>query len=1466
MKQNIDEINQINPEIKLKELYKYIQGGDRNKIIKKFSNLKKKKIINQNNQVRKGKNKVQKSRYNNSLNNNVESDKAYSETNENENIFTRIKPNLDVEYDSKTNYNHKIKQQNKNVIYKRSRTPNRKYCFYKKKKKRDSTDNTYSITYNTESKFQNNNSTYENIYDSLDENNQTQKPMIYDKKMNKLIKYGLKFELNNDNNNYIDLLTVSDIKTLENKINIKKLSKQRSPQQNEINKNNIYIKKNHTNKAINFNKKENYPQNNSINSRNILTKLIDEDYDNKSYDCIIFKEKIGLNKRRNIRKKRKVNSNDKYLNNFRKDNGTPIKKENDKGGKIVLCPKLFNKTNETINLINLNKKYFDAVVLIQNWWKKYNIYFIKKVCLIQRMYRDYLNRKNNLKILKKKISLQVLHKSNDNSEYNNKDNNLYKNNNNDDINKENNNDDINKENNKDDYKDLNEDNIILIQKKFREYLFNKMMKEKNSKRFINYIPKNICEMTKTRIRYIKRKQPQMNKKDKNINNKAYIKTNVKNNNNNIRTIRNGNINNNNNFNNKVRDKKSKQNEPKENKTIQLGKRHHYTRSKLALSPINKIFISQDTVKYETSRYTFLKKCYFRNREEDREENELNRLSTTEFMRKINLKLRGKYLTPDKRQKAIVNPLLQIDNLGEEANIQILSNSQGKNKQPSNTNKDNGLNNSNNNRKLYLYNLAKNNSKEIKDKKFKNNSNKIENLNSDEYKKDKKENPKEKNENIEGNINVLDIKSDSESNSIKIEELVETINIPKEYIAKCKMGEIIISKNKDKDEPKNNKVLKEEKEIIKPEEDEKKRLAKIIFIQRNIKIFLEKIKPKITKIKKTVLIIKNDYGKNEIKTDDKNNQQMENMNNIEYLIDNKNINDMKNKAEFEQTFNNEEQNNNNESGKKEDIISENSSDKDNFNENDYFMKPKHVKPETVLKISINNDKITNPSDENEIQNINKFPGKTDNRIDKTNNNEEMIYINKAPGKSRETINKKSDNLKNEEMKNINKIPSKAYNISKKINDDLKNKEMKYINKIPVKANNATIYSNNKINNEEMKYINKVPSKAYNLNKKINDNLKNEEIKYINKIPGKANNINTFIKEEKNKDEMLYINKPQTKPINLSKNIISNDEIKLNIPENIEDTSSSINIDDMRNSCPLKEVKKVNYKTYKKDYLENLLKENAFNFTINQLKEIGMHYKYFRFDYIIKMFAQKIQKVNKQFVFHKMKGEGFTKHKNLYFDVIKTYLNNKNLYINDDNDVSKLLKDTLQFYSNMYNKYKFIPYIKPDDEEKLINTQLFRRDENCDNLISFICNYLKLEKNITNFTEDLIKYHLNKNPINNFNIFGLTRYINSLYFILLYSKVDFKELNNKDNLNLSYININNDNEKEIKYNAIDNSIEINLSHENKNQKYVRKTINYKKANKISMKRHVMNLSSCDINNNSYENLPQANDSLIKKSIVK
>ena len=242
---------------------------------------------------------------------------------------------------------------------------------------------------------------------------------------------------------------------------------------------------------------------------------------------------------------------------------------------------------------------------------------------------------------------------------------------------------------------------------------------------------------------------------------------------------------------------------------------------------------------------------------------------------------------------------------------------------------------------------------------------------------------------------------------------------------------------------------------------------------------------------------------------------------------------------------------------------------------------------------------------------------------------------------------------------------------------------------------------------------------------------ENIVY-NKLPSNVNvlikNVNNNLKKEET---------PSENELKEEKDIIKNIENKENNNEEI--TSGNLDIDYTRYSCPLKEVRKVNYKRYKNnlDIRDMFVGDNnndniPFKLIINQLKKIGAHYKYFKFDYIVKMFLQKIFKINKQFVFGKIKGKGFEKHNNFFFDIIRTYLNNKDLYINDDNDVSKLLTETLQFYISIYEKYNFIPYIKENDENKLINTQLFRYDENGDKLVSFITKYLKLEKNLNKFT--------------------------------------------------------------------------------------------------------------------------------------
>ena len=648
MEQNRAKELFIYPNKKLNESYKNSSNDESSQMSNEIAYPQIRRIIKQNPPSKTIIKDGSKYRYNISLNkkreyinNDIYSDNENSEQSDNNKIFTTITPNFninkigeksketneDIEFENRTYCNYKRIPQNKNPIYKKFRTPDRKYTYYRKKKKRDSTDNTYSVSYCTESNNPINNS---NIYDSLDEDHKNLNPEEYSRKINKLIKCGLKFELNNKNNNYIDLLTLSDIKSLEDKINIQKLSKMKNSRKlksNEPENNNIYVRKTYNQKPININTKDSKDSLVNYKSRNNISKIMNGDLSYKSYDCTTFKKKIGINKKRKIKQNKKTNSSDKYYTNAkrnkRKSRGTPIKKENDKGGKIVLRPKLFSKLNNDNSdqpyLLNLNKKYLYAVALIQNWWRKNHFNFINKIRLIQRAIRNFLNKNNKRIIYQKKTSLKTLYsKNNTNNKENNKE----------------------KENDGYNINNYDEGKVVLIQRKMREYLNNKKNQEKNLEDVVDYIPKDICEIDKTRKRQIIHKmEKQIDNRNKLSNKRPLIE---KKNTNNIRTIKNTNINDTNN------------NLSKSN-IVSLENKENIDKHKLSVSPLNKITISPDKVRYDTDRYTFLKRCYFKNESKDKEQNKLNRLYTTEFMRKINLRIKGKYLTPDKINKKILIP-------------------------------------------------------------------------------------------------------------------------------------------------------------------------------------------------------------------------------------------------------------------------------------------------------------------------------------------------------------------------------------------------------------------------------------------------------------------------------------------------------------------------------------------------------------------------------------------------------------------------------------------------------------------------------------------------------------------------------------------------------------------------------------------------------------------------------------------
>ena len=236
-----------------------------------------------------------------------------------------------------------------------------------------------------------------------------------------------------------------------------------------------------------------------------------------------------------------------------------------------------------------------------------------------------------------------------------------------------------------DYYQIYDNEIILIQRKFIDYLKNKNNKNCKLNQFIKYIPKDICQITKLRL----------NSSNKNESLKE--KTNAKNNNITIRKIKN-------------------------NLAIiqsNFNKKHRYNGSKLFQSNINKILLNGSEIRYETNNYTYLKKCHFRknsNSSED-EEDEINRRPfTCEIMRKIKFTPDKRHLTPDYKNNKInikINLNLKIIKLDD---TQYINDKQNKKKNKNKNKlkeipyqKDNINNLNKNNNSNSINDLEKNNS-------------------------------------------------------------------------------------------------------------------------------------------------------------------------------------------------------------------------------------------------------------------------------------------------------------------------------------------------------------------------------------------------------------------------------------------------------------------------------------------------------------------------------------------------------------------------------------------------------------------------------------------------------------------------------------------------------------------------------------------------------------------------------------
>ena len=379
------------------------------------------------------------------------------------------------------------------------------------------------------------------------------------------------------------------------------------------------------------------------------------------------------------------------------------------------------------------------------------------------------------------------------------------------------------------------------------------------------------------------------------------------------------------------------------------------------------------------------------------------------------------------------------------------------------------------------------------------------------------------------------------------------------------------------------------------------------------------------------------------------------------------------------------------------------------------------------------------------------------------------------------------------------------------------------------------------------------------KKSKDSLVNNSLINMNSIASINNNIKNYIIKNNSINDSYSENSHS--------NIINEDNNNFLSSNRQQDTTTTKR---RKSSTSLKSLKyKYNTTSYK-EYLKYLLKENYTNYLINQLKDIGTHIKYYKSIYLIKMIEQRIVKVMKQFGFFILKGNGFIIKKSIFFNVLIKYMENKDIFINDNNDLSKLFNNNILYYYNIYNKYKYVPFIRPNDEKKLIETQLFNNDIDFNNLINFICKYLKIEKKMDDFSPELVKYYLMKRPLKNFNIFTITRYMNSLHYIIIFNSYNTKKIVNKKNEYRTYDNI-------IKNDILKSNNTIFNREFNKrplslddNKSFNLKKINtfYKMKKKIGLNRDgFLNFGNNTYDINSYNLMNKKNiDSLVNREIVR
>ena len=405
-----------------------------------------------------------------------------------------------------------------------------------------------------------------------------------------------------------------------------------------------------------------------------------------------------------------------------------------------------------------------------------------------------------------------------------------------------------------------------------------------------------------------------------------------------------------------------------------------------------------------------------------------------------------------------------------------------------------------------------------------------------------------------------------------------------------------------------------------------------------------------------------------------------------------------------------------------------------------------------------------------------------------NNKLNIITNEIKAKDKMDFNNIDDlffEKEEEKIININRKESNERN-STYINEGEENR-----NQIPIKVMQTKLYKN---------------SINYNMDNMINKNIKLNKNKYINieslpsynsiKTISEINDINSYDRNliNLNKNKFITIQTLESKDSG-SKIKFKDNKINLNNKNSV--TTERINF--KNNSIGYATETDNNYFYTENDIIRfsfsngeiNCLNNsilrtttrNYFQFKdyINRrlIKMINLKVKYIMYHInlfiFIQMTIQRIEKNIRIFVFNKI----FRRKNNInVYSIIKRHIKIYNEILKDknndfrQNDIINLLKDNIYIkYLLFENNNKFL-YITNEQEKNLLKANLFINNDK--DLIKYFFLYSKIEFQILDEKKyyNLIQFRLIKEPLHNFNILAITKYMDELYYNITHNNICIK----------------------------------------------------------------------------------------------